>query len=515
MPLRPIARALLSVYDKTGLVELAAALAGRGVEVLSTGGTARALRDAGLAVVEVADVTGFPEVLGGRVKTLHPAIHAGLLARRDVPEDMATLARHGIGPIDLLVSNLYPFEQSLAAGAAPAALVEEIDIGGPALTRAAAKSHDAVAVLVDPADYAELMAALAAGGTDLAFRRRLAAKAFARTAAYDAAIAAWLAAATGEAFPERLVVAGRRRQAMRYGENPHQPAALYLTAPARPGVATARQLQGKPLSWNNLNDADAAFELAAELVPPTVVIVKHAVPCGVAVGPSLAAAWARALACDPLSAYGGIVACNRPLDGPTAAEIAKIFMEVVIAPGADAAAREALAGRRGLRLLVTDAMPDPRAGGQVLRSLAGGLLVQERDRLVAADETLTLATRRAPSEAERRDLLFAWTVAKHVRSNAIVLARDGATIGIGAGQTSRVDAVELAALKAERAGLKGPCTVASDAFFPFADGLQMAIAAGATAAIQPGGSVRDPDVVAAADAADLAMLLTGTRHFRH
>jgi phosphoribosylaminoimidazolecarboxamide formyltransferase/IMP cyclohydrolase len=512
----PIRRALLSAHDKTGLVELARALAGRGVELLSTGGTAGALREAGLLVRDVAEVTGSPEILDGRVKTLHPAIHAALLARRDLPEHMATLARLGIAPIDLVVTGLYPFEQALVSGAPFATCVEEIDIGGPALTRAAAKNHDAVAVAVDPADYPELMAALTeAGGTELAFRRRLAAKAFARTAAYDAAIAGWLAEATGATFPERLLVAGELREKLRYGENPHQAAAFYAMAPRRPGVASARQLQGKGLGWNNLNDTDAAFELAAELAPPAVVIVKHAIPCGVATGPDLATAWERALACDRLSAFGGIVACNRPLDGATAAAIATIFTEVVIAPGVDAAAREALAAKPRLRLLVTDAMPDPKAPGRVLRSLAGGLLVQERDRLIAADEALAVATRRAPTEAERADLLFAWTVAKHVRSNAIVLARDGATIGIGAGQTSRVDAVELAATKAERAGLAGPCVVASDAFFPFADGLQVAIAAGATAAIQPGGSARDKDVIAAADAADMAMLLTGTRHFRH
>jgi phosphoribosylaminoimidazolecarboxamide formyltransferase/IMP cyclohydrolase len=512
MTQRPIRRALLSVHDKTGIVELARALRARSVELISTGGTAAALRSAGLPVHEVSELTGFPEILDGRVKTLHPAIHAGLLARRDDPAHRATMESHGLRSIDLLVGNLYPFERTLASGADEASCIEQIDVGGPAMLRAAAKNHDGVAVLVDPADYPGVLAAIDVGGTTLDLRRRLAAKAFSHTAAYDAAIAGWLA---GEVLPDRLVLSGKLQQRMRYGENPHQAAALYRTTECRPGVASATQLQGKELSWNNLNDTDAAFELAAEFTEPAIVIVKHAVPCGVAIAPTLVEAWRKALACDPLSAFGGIIATNRPLDAATAAEIAKIFNEVVIAPEVEPAAREALAAKSNLRLLATGAMPDPREAGRVLRSLAGGLLVQERDRLAAADETLRTVTRREPSEAERRDLLFAWTVVKHVRSNAIVLARDGATIGIGAGQTSRVDAVELAGIKAERAGLKGPCVVASDAFFPFADGLQMAVAAGATAAIQPGGSMRDKDVVAAADAADLAMLFTGTRHFRH
>ena len=513
MTWRPIRRALLSVHDKSGVVELAKTLAGHGVELLSTGGTAKALRDAGLPVREVSEVTGFPEVLDGRVKTLHPAIHGGLLARRDLPEHMQTLEAHGIGPIDLLVSNLYPFERTVASGAGFEDCVEQIDVGGPAMLRAASKNHDGVAVLTDPADYPAVLIELAqSGGTSAELRRRLAGKAFALTAAYDSAIATWMA---GDVLPERLVLAGTLRQTMRYGENPHQRAALYVGGQPRPGVATATQLQGKELSWNNLNDTDAAYELVAELAEPAVVIVKHAIPCGVAIADSLVEAWRKALACDPLSAFGGIVACNRPLDGATATEIAQIFTEVVIAPEAGPAAREALAGKTNLRLLTTGALPDLAADGIVVRTLAGGLLVQTRDNLVAAAEDLGCVTRRPPTAAERRDLLFAWTVVKHVRSNAIVLARDGMAIGIGGGQTSRVDAVELASIKAERAGLKGACVVASDAFFPFADGLQMAIAAGATAAIQPGGSVRDRDVIAAADAADLAMLFTGTRHFRH
>lgn len=513
MTLRPIRRALLSAYDKSGIVELARELVARGVELLSTGGTARALREAVLPVREISDLTGFPEILDGRVKTLHPAVHAGLLARRDDPRHTATLSARGLVPIDLLVVNLYPFEGTLASGAEPAACIEQIDVGGPAMLRAAAKNHDGVAVLVDPADYPDLLAALAAdGGTRLELRRRLAAKAFAHTAAYDAAIASWLA---GEGWPERLVLAGSLRQTMRYGENPHQQAALYATAPARPGVTTARQIQGKALSWNNLNDTDAALELVAELSQPAVVIVKHAGPCGVAVAATLAEAWRKALACDPQSAFGGIVACNRPLDAATAAGVAEIFTEVLIAPGADAAALERLAGKSALRVLLTDGLPDPRSPGRVLRSLAGGLLVQDRDRLVGADEPWRVVTRRAPSPMEERDLRFAWTVVKHVRSNAIVLAADGATVGIGGGQTSRVDAVWIAAHKAGRAAHRGPRVVASDAFFPFADGLEAAIAAGASAVIQPGGSVRDGEVIAAADAAGVAMVFTGTRHFRH
>ena len=513
MTLRPVRRALLSAHDKTGIVALAERLHALAVELLSTGGTARVLRDAGLPVREIAELTGFPEILDGRVKTLHPAVHAGLLARRDDPQHSATLVAHRLAPIDLLVVNLYPFEATVASGAGPAACIEQIDIGGPAMLRAAAKNHDGVAVLVDPADYAELLDALAAeGGTRGELRRRLAAKAFAQTAAYDAAIASWL---SGESWPERLVLAGRLRQTMRYGENPHQQAALYATLPARPGVTTARQVQGKALSWNNLNDTDAAFELVAELAEPAVVIVKHAGPCGAAVAATLSEAWRKALAGDPQSAFGGIVACNRPLDAATGAGIADIFTEVVIAPAAEPAALARLAGKPALRVLLTDALPDPQAPGRLVRSLAGGLLVQDRDRLVAAGEPWRVVTRRAPSAAEQADLHFAWTVVKHVRSNAIVLAADGATLGIGGGQTSRVDAVWVAAHKAARSGHRGPRVAASDAFFPFADGLEAAIAAGATAVIQPGGSVRDSEVIAAADAAGVAMVFTGTRHFRH
>jgi len=522
---RPIRRALISVYDKEGLVRFAEGLAARGVALVSTGGTARTLADAGLPVTEVAAVTGFPEMLDGRVKTLHPAIHGGLLARRDRPDHLAALAAHGIAEIDLLVSNLYPFAATIASGAGREECIENIDIGGVALTRAAAKNHEFVTIVTDPADYDLVLAEMAAsgGGVGLDTRRELARKAFAASAAYDAAIAAWFARDGGIAFPETLVVAARLAEQTRYGENPHQRAALYRTGDQRPGVATARQVQGKELSYNNYGDTDAAFELVAEFAEPAVAIVKHANPCGVAIGGSLRAAWDRALACDPVSAFGGIVALNRRLDRATAEAIAQIFVEVIIAPDAEPAACEILARKSALRLLLTGGMPDPKAAGRTWRSVAGGLLVQERDRLAAGRDGLTVVTKRAPTEAEITDLLFADSVAKHVKSNAIVFARDGATVGIGAGQMSRVDSVRIAAMKAAEAaanaGLAEPATrgsvVASDAFYPFADGIEEAIKAGATAAIQPGGSRRDPEVIAAADKAGIAMVFTGVRHFRH
>jgi phosphoribosylaminoimidazolecarboxamide formyltransferase/IMP cyclohydrolase len=531
----PIRRALVSVSDKAGLEAFAQALAGHGVEILSTGGSARALQSAGVAVTEVSRHTGFPEILDGRVKTLHPAIHGGILARRDAPAHTEALAAHAIQPIDLVVVNLYPFRETLAAGAGRAECVENIDIGGPALIRAAAKNHDFVAVVTDPGQYDEVLADLAAHGGAIGpdLRRRLAAAAYAHTAAYDAAIAGWLAEEEGEALPARIAIAATRVQRLRYGENPHQEAAFYRTeggpldGPAgasrgrRPGVATAEQLQGKALSYNNLNDTDAAFELVAEFQPPyferpAVAIIKHANPCGVALADSLAEAYRRALACDPVSAYGGIVALNASLDGETAAEIAKIFTEVVIAPEADADARAILADKSNLRLLTTGALPDPAAPGMTARSLAGGLLLQSRDAGILSARDLKVVTKRAPDDAEIRDLLFAFRVAKHVKSNAIVYARDGATVGIGAGQMSRVDSSRIAAWKAEAAGAATAGSVAaSDAFFPFADGLQAAVEAGATAVIQPGGSLRDEEVIAAADAAGLAMVFTGQRHFRH
>jgi phosphoribosylaminoimidazolecarboxamide formyltransferase / IMP cyclohydrolase len=520
-----IRRALISVAEKSGITDFCAALAARGVALVSTGGSARALAAAGLAVTEVAAVTGMAEFLDGRVKTLHPAIHAGLLARRDRPEHLAALRERGIQPIGLLVCNLYPFSAAVAAGASRDECIENIDIGGPALIRAAAKNHDAVAVVTDPADYPRVTAELAArdGAIAPALRRELSRKAYAMTAAYDAAIAEWMACQSEDALPPGFVVAGRLVQRLRYGENPHQTAAFYRTAEQRPGVATARQLQGRELSYNNYADADAAFELVAEFAEPAVAIVKHANPCGAAVGANLSEAWQKALACDPVSAFGGVVALNRVLDAAAAAEIGRLFVEVVIAPGADPQAAVELATRSGVRLLVTGALPDPAAPGIAFRSVAGGLLVQQRDRARLDAGALRVVTRRAPSDAEIADLLFADRVVKHVKSNAVVFAKGGATVGIGAGQMSRVDAVRFAAEKAAEigrvAGSATPLTsgsvLASDAFFPFADGLEAAIAAGAAAVIQPGGSRRDAEVIAAADAAGIAMVCSGTRRFRH
>ncbi|WP_342361091.1 bifunctional phosphoribosylaminoimidazolecarboxamide formyltransferase/IMP cyclohydrolase [Terrarubrum flagellatum] len=526
--LRRISRALLSVSDKAGLVELAQALAARGVEILSTGGSRKTLAQAGVPVKEVADVTGFPEIMDGRVKTLHPRIHGGLLAVRENPEHSAAMLAHGIEPIDLLISNLYPFEQALAGGASFEDCVENIDIGGPAMIRAASKNFDGVTVIVDPADYAALLSELAAhdGATSLEFRTRLAAKAFARTSTYDSAISNWLAKEAGEATPTWRSFAGTLAQSLRYGENPHQSAAFYRSGEARPGVATARQVQGKELSYNNLNDTDAAYECVAEFDPAdsaACVIVKHANPCGVGVGRSLIEAYRKAFRCDSVSAFGGIVAFNRKLDRATAEEITQIFTEVVIAPDADEDAIAVFAAKKNLRLLLAGGLPDPAARGLTFRSLSGGLLVQDRDAIVLDDSSLRVATKRAPTAAEMSDLRFAFRVAKHVKSNAIVYARDGATVGVGAGQMSRVDSARIAAWKSEEAARAAKeqtswtrgSVAASDAFFPFADGLQSIIDAGATAVIQPGGSMRDAEVIAAADAAGIAMVLTGIRHFRH
>jgi len=522
-----IGRALISVSDKTGVIALGQALARHGIALLSTGGTAVALRTAGLAVTDVADLTGFPEMMDGRVKTLHPRVHGGLLALRDDPGHAAAMAAHGIAPIDLLVVNLYPFAATVAAGAERAQVIENIDIGGPAMIRSAAKNHAHVAVVTDPADYAELIAALDTGdgATGLMFRKRLAATAFAATASYDAAIAGWFAAVDqGEQFPPVRVIATRRAGLLRYGENPHQAAALYLPlGPHADGIAQAEQVQGKALSYNNYNDASAALELVAEFRdgPPTVVIVKHANPCGVASAATLIEAYKAALACDPVSAFGGIIAVNRPLDGATAEAISGIFTEVVVAPAADADARGVFAAKKNLRLLVTGGLPDPARRGLTTAIIAGGVLVQDRD--FGALGELRVVTRRAPSDRELADCRFAWTVAKHVKSNAIVYARDGSTAGIGAGQMNRLESARIAAWKAKdaavAAGWPEPRTVgsavASDAFFPFADGLLAAAEAGATAVIQPGGSMRDAEVIAAADDAGLAMVFTGIRHFRH
>jgi phosphoribosylaminoimidazolecarboxamide formyltransferase/IMP cyclohydrolase len=524
-----IGRALLSVSDKTGLADLGSKLAKAGVELISTGGTARALRDAGLGVRDVSDVTGFPEMMDGRVKTLHPLVHGGLLAVRDDPEHAAAMEAHEIGAIDLVVVNLYPFEETVMRGADRDTVIENIDIGGPSMVRSAAKNHRYVTIVTDPADYEALYEELAAndGATTLDFRKKMAAKAFAATAKYDAMISQWFAFADQQQlFPDTLAVMGNRLSELRYGENPHQKAAIYTPAgPHIKGLAQAEQVQGKELSYNNYNDADAALELCAEFAgqDPAVVIVKHANPCGVAQANSLLDAWNQALQCDHVSAFGGIVAVNRPLDGPTAEAICEIFTEVVVAPGADEAARAAFAGKKNLRLLLIDELPNPRRGGLQVKPIAGGLLVQSRDNGAITADDLKVVTKRAPTEHELKDCLFAWTVARHVKSNAIVYAKDGATAGIGAGQMNRRDSARIAAIKAREAaehyGWDAPRTagsaVASDAFFPFADGLLAAAKAGATAVIQPGGSMRDDEVIAAADEAGLAMVFTGMRHFRH
>ncbi|MER9138099.1 bifunctional phosphoribosylaminoimidazolecarboxamide formyltransferase/IMP cyclohydrolase [Mesorhizobium sp. M0830] len=524
----PVRRALLSVFDKTGLLDFAKALAAAGVELVSTGGTAKAIAEAGLAVRDVSELTGFPEIMDGRVKTLHPSVHGALLGVRDDPDHAAAMRKYGIEPIDLVVSNLYPFEEVRRSGADYASIVENIDIGGPAMIRASAKNHAYVAIVTDPGDYASVLNALEMniGSLSLDFRKKLAAKAFARTATYDAAISGWFAEALEIEHPTWRAFGGKLEEVMRYGENPHQSAGFYLNGNKRPGVATARQLQGKQLSYNNINDTDAAFELAGEFDPDrsaAVAIIKHANPCGVAEGISLKAAYAKALACDPVSAFGGIVAVNRILDAAAAAEIVKTFTEVIIAPGATDEAAAIVAAKKNLRLLVTGGLPDPRTSGTTVKSVAGGLLVQSRDNAVIDDLELKVVTKRAPTPAEMADLKFAFRVAKHVKSNAIVYVKDGATVGIGAGQMSRVDSSRIAARKAldaaEAAGLAEPLTkgsvVASDAFFPFADGLLAAIAAGATAVIQPGGSMNDKDVIAAADEHGIAMVFTGVRHFRH
>jgi phosphoribosylaminoimidazolecarboxamide formyltransferase/IMP cyclohydrolase len=530
--LRPVTRALLSVSDKTGLGAFVRTLAGLGVEIISTGGTAHALAAEGLKVTDVADLTGFPEIMDGRVKTLHPKVHGALLAARDDAGHIAAMAAHGIRPIDLLVVNLYPFEATVAKGAAAADCVENIDIGGPAMIRAAAKNHADVAVLVEPEDYPLLLAELNTyrGATTLALRQRLAAKAYARTAAYDAAIANWFAerlAETGEAAsaPYRAF-GGRLQQKLRYGENPHQQAAFYADAHPRFGVATAEQLQGLELSYINILDADAAFELVGEFDPElsaAVAIIKHATPCGVATGATFRDAYRRAVACDPVSRFGGVIALNGVLDGPTAEEIVKTLTDVIIVPEADTDARALIAKRKNTRLLVTGGLPDPHAKGWTVRSVAGGLLVQTRDDADADAINGRVVTKRQPSAKELADLKFAFRVCKHVKSNAIVYAKDGATVGIGAGQMSRIDSARIAAIKARDAaqalGLAEPLTVgsvaASDAFFPFADGLLAIVEAGATAIIQPGGAMRDAEVIAAADQAGLAMVFSGVRQFRH
>ena len=525
----PVRRALISLSDKSGLDELAAGLARHGVEIVSTGGTATKLRENGAAVRDISDLTGFPEMMDGRVKTLHPKVHGGLLGVRDNPEHAAAMEEHGIAPIDLVVVNLYPFLNTVMSGADRDTIIENIDIGGPSMVRSAAKNHAHVAIVTDTADYAALLAELDAndGSTSLELRKRLAAKAFALTAAYDSTISQWFAFADqGDRWPETWAIASRLKMPLRYGENPHQQAALYVpVGPTTRGIAQAEQVQGKELSYNNLNDANAALELVSEFRDgePTVVIVKHANPCGVATRATLLDAWKEALACDSVSAFGGIVATNRALDAATAQAIADIFTEVVVAPDADDEAKAIFARKKNLRLLLTGELPDPARPGQTLAVITGGLLVQDRDNGIVARDQLKCVTKREPTEREIADCLFAWTVAKHVKSNAIVYARDGVTAGIGAGQMNRRDSARIAAIRAREAaeanGWDEPRTigsaVASDAFFPFADGLLAAVEAGASAVIQPGGSIRDEEVIAAADEAGLAMLFTGMRHFRH
>lgn len=525
---KSVSRALLSVSDKTGLIDFAKGLAEFGIELVSTGGTAAALRDAGLAVKDVSEITGFPEIMNGRVKTLHPKIHGGLLAMRGNAAHETAMAEQGIEAIDLLVVNLYPFEATMASGASFEDCIENIDIGGPAMIRAAAKNHDGVAVVLDPSDYEKVLGDLGqhGGGTCAKFRKKLAAKAFARTAAYDAAISNWFAGELGIDAPVRRAFGGNLVQTLRYGENPHQNAAFYSSGDKRPGVATARQVQGKELSYNNINDTDAAFELISEFDPSegaAVAIIKHANPCGAATGANLSEAYDKAFQCDPVSAFGGIVALNQPLDAAVARRISKVFTEVVIAPGADEAALEILSAKKNLRLLITDGLADPQSPGLTFRSVSGGFLVQSRDNGRITAQDVKVVTKRVPTEQEMKDLILAFRIGKHVKSNAIIYVKDGATVGVGAGQMSRVDSARIAARKsedaAEAAGLnealvKGS-VVASDAFFPFADGLLAAAAAGATAVIQPGGSMRDDEVIKAADEAGLAMVMTGMRHFRH
>jgi phosphoribosylaminoimidazolecarboxamide formyltransferase/IMP cyclohydrolase len=525
---RRVTRALLSVSDKTGLIEFAKALAGHGVDLVSTGGTAKSLAAAGLKVTDVSELTGFPEMMDGRVKTLHPKVHGGLLAIRDNAQHAQSMADHGIAAIDLLVVNLYPFEATVDKGAGFEECIENIDIGGPAMIRAAAKNHDDVAVVVEPQDYQAVLDELAAnkGATTLTLRRGLAAKAYARTAAYDSAISNWFALRLKADAPDFRSFGGRLIQPLRYGENPHQNAAFYKTPEQRPGVTTARQLQGKELSYNNINDTDAAYECIAEFDAgrtAACVIVKHANPCGVAEGSDLVDAYRKALACDPVSASGGIIAVNRTLDAEAARTIIELFTEVIIAPDATEEAIAIVSQKKNLRLLLAGGLPDPRARGLGAKTVAGGLLVQSRDNAVVDDMALKPVTKRGPTDAELRDLKFAFRVAKHVKSNTIVYAKDLATVGIGAGQMSRVDSSRIAARKAQDAAdalkLAEPLTkgsvVASDAFFPFTDGLLVAIEAGATAVIQPGGSIRDNEVIAAADAHNIAMVFTGVRHFRH
>jgi len=522
----PIKRALLSVSDKDGIVQFARELSSLGVALVSTGGTHKLIAEAGIEVTEISELTGFPEMMDGRVKTLHPKVHGGLLAVRDKADHAAAMEEHAILPIDLVVVNLYPFEATVAKGADYDTVIENIDIGGPAMIRSAAKNHLYVSVVTDPLDYKTILDGISQGGVTLETRKRLAAKAYARTAAYDGAISSWFSKELDYKDMPYRSFSGHLRQEMRYGENPHQWAAFYTNGDPRPGVATADQVQGKTLSYNNINDTDAAFELVSEFDPKAgaaVAIIKHANPCGVAVGSDLISAYKQALRTDPVSAFGGIVALNGEIDASTAEEIVKVFTEVIVAPSATDEAIAIIAAKKNLRLLLTGGLADPKEEGLTVRSVSGGMLVQTRDNQNVDDCDLKVVTKRAPTDQEMADLRLAAKVAKHVKSNAIIYVKDGATVGIGAGQMSRVDSSRTAHRKsidaAEAAGIDGALTkgsvVASDAFFPFADGLVSAIEAGATAVIQPGGSIRDDEVIAAADAAGIAMVFTGMRHFRH
>ena len=522
----PIKRALLSVFDKSGMEDFAKALAQLGVDLVSTGGTAKLIASTGAAVRDISDLTGFPEMMDGRVKTLHPKVHGGLLAVRDNPTHKASMDEHEIGAIDLVVVNLYPFEATIAKGASYDETIENIDIGGPAMIRSAAKNHAYVTVVVDPNDYEPILTAIRQdGGVPYEMRQKLAAKAYARTAAYDSVIANWFAQTLNYNDIPYRTFGGQLAEVMRYGENPHQWAAFYRTGGQRPGVATARQVQGKSLSYNNLNDTDAAFELISEFDPkvPAVAIIKHANPCGVATGSSLKDAYLKALRCDPVSAFGGIIALNGEIDAATAEEMVKIFTEVIVAPSASDAAQKIIATKKNLRLLLTGALADPTEAGLTAKTLAGGLLVQTRDNGRIDDLELKVVTKKAPTAAELADMKLAMKVAKHVKSNAIIYVKDGATVGIGAGQMSRVDSSRVAHRKsidaAEAAGVEGALTqgsvVASDAFFPFPDGMLAAVDAGATALIQPGGSMNDQAVIDAANERGVAMVFTGMRHFRH
>lgn len=523
-----VKRALISVSDKTGIDTLAKALSERGVEILSTGGTAKFIKEQGIAVKDVSDHTGFPEIMEGRVKTLHPKIHGGILARRDKSDHIDAMGQNDILPIDMVVINLYPFAEVMKSGADFETCIENIDIGGPAMIRAAAKNHDFVAVVTDPQDYARVLSEMDQndGHISRRLRKRLAATAYALTATYDSNIASWFTGQMSDDFgyPRRISFSGTLATTLRYGENPHQTAALYhVDNMPRAGAATASQLQGKELSYNNLNDTDAAYELVSEFDDPAAVIVKHANPCGVARGSDTLDAYRLALRCDPVSAFGGIIALNRTLTKETAEEIIKTYVEVVIAPDIENAALDIMKAKEKIRVLTTGALPDPAARRLSFRQIAGGMLVQDADIGQISEDDLKIVTDREPTEDEMADLLFAFKVAKHVKSNAIVYAKGGATVGIGAGQMSRLDSSRIAARKGQdAAGAAGETStltkgsvVASDAFFPFADGLIAAAEAGVTAVIQPGGSIRDEEVIEAANERGLAMVYTGMRHFRH